>query len=186
MTKPGIVVIFLYLKPSMTTLETFFPFSIVEWNKLSQVVKNSENITVFKNRLLEFIKLSHSIFNIYSPYGIKLLTRLRLNWNNLNQNKFKHAFSNTINPICICGGNIESISHFFLHFPEYFEARETLFDNIQSIDKMLLSQNESSLTHLLLYGDPKRNSSVNAFILNLAIGFILSSGTFSGPFFNRG
>ena len=34
---------------------------------------------------------------------------------------------------------------------------------------MLLSQNESSLTHLLLYGDPKRNSNVNAFILNTVI-----------------
>ena len=34
---------------------------------------------------------------------------------------------------------------------------------------MLLSQNESSLTHLLLYGDPKRNSNVNAFILSTVI-----------------
>ena len=61
--------------------------------------------------------------------------------------KFKHGFNNTINPICIFGGDIESKNYFFLHSPEYFEARQTLFDNIQSIDKMLLSQNESSLTH---------------------------------------
>ena len=87
----------------------------------------------------------------------------------------------TINPICICGSGIESINCFFLHCPEYFEARQTLFDNIQSIDKMLLSQNESSLTHLLLYGDPKHNSNVNALILNLAIEFILSSSRFNGP-----
>ena len=87
----------------------------------------------------------------------------------------------TINPICICGSGIESINCFFLHCPEYFEARQTLFDNIQSIDKMLLSQNESSLTHLLLYGDPKHNSNVNAFILNLATEFILSASRFNGP-----
>ena len=61
---------------------------------------------------------------------------------------------------------------------------ETLFDNIQTIDKMLLSQNESSLTCLLLYGDPKRNSYVNAFILNSAIKFILPSGRFNGRLFN--
>ena len=41
----------------------------------------------------------------------------------------------------------ETINHFFLHCTEYCEASQTLFDNIQNIDKMLLSQNESSLTH---------------------------------------
>ena len=64
--------------------------------------------------------------------------------------KFKHGFNDTINPICICGGDIESINHFFLHCPEYCEARQTLFGNIQSIDKMLLSQNGSSLTHFFM------------------------------------
>ena len=81
------------------------------------------------------------------------------------------------------GGDIESINHFFHHCPEYCEATQTLFDNIQNIDKMLLSQNESSLTHLLLYGGPKCNSNVNAFILNSAIEFILSSGRFNEPLF---
>ena len=84
----------------------------------------------------------------------------------------------------MCGGNIESINHFFLHCHEYCKARQTLFDNIQSIEKMLLTQNESSLTHLLLYGDPKPNSNANAFILNSAIELILSSGRFNGPSFN--
>ena len=149
---------------------SFFPSSIVEWNKLSREVRNSENIRIFKKRLLEFIRPSpNSIFDIYNPYGIKLLTRLRLGLSHLNEHKFKHGFNDTISFICIWGGDIESINHFFLHCPEYCEARPALFDNIQSIDKMLLSQNESSLTHLLLYGDPKRNSNVNAFILNTVI-----------------
>ena len=56
-------------------------------------------------------------------------------------------FNDKISFICIWGGDIESTNHFFLHCPEYSEARPALFDNIQSIDKMLLSQNESSLTH---------------------------------------
>ena len=93
-------------------------------------------------------------------------------------------YNDTISFICIWGGDIESINHFFLHCPKYCEARPALFDNIQSIDKMLLSQNESSLTHLLLYGDSKGNSNVNAFILNSATEFILSSGRFNEPLFN--
>ena len=182
------MIIFLYLKSS-TIQKLFFPSSIVEWNKPSREVR-TENIRIFKKRsffgLLEFIRtLPNSIFDIYNPYGIKLLTRLRLGLSHFNEHTFKHGFSDTINPICICGGDIESINHFFLHCPEYFEARQTLFDNIQSIDKMLLSKNEPSLTHLLLYGDPKCNSNVNAFILNLATEFILSSGRFNKLLFNR-
>ena len=127
----------------------------------------------------------NNIFDIYNPYGIKLLTRLRLGLSHLNEHKFKHGFNDIINPTGICEVDIESINHFFLHWPEYCEARQTFFDNIQSVHKMLLRQNESSLTHLLLYGDPKRNSNVNAFILNLATEFILSSGRFNKLLFNR-
>ena len=130
-----------------------------------------------------FIRPSpNSIFDIYNPYGIKLLTRLRLGLSHLNEHKFKHGFNDTINPICICGGDIESINHFFLHCPEYSEARQTLFDNIQSIDKMLLSQNKSSLTLLVLCREPNRN--VNVFNLNSTIKFISSLGRFNGPLFN--
>ena len=135
---------------------------------------------------MEFIRPSpNSSFDIYNPYGIKLLTRLRLGLSHLNECKFKHGFNDTINPICICGGDIESMNHFFLQCPEQCKTRQTLFDNIQNIDKMLLSQNESSLTRFLLYGEPKRNSNVNAFILNSSIEFILTSGRFNGPLFNR-
>ena len=109
---------------------------------------------------------------------------MRLGLSHPNEHRFKHGFNDTINPTCICGGDTESINHFFLHCPEYCKARQTFFDNIESIDKMLLSQNESSLTHLLLNGDPKRNSSVNAFILNAAVEFILCSRRFSGSLFN--
>ena len=49
------------------------------------------------------------------------------------------------------GGDIESINHFFLHCPDYCEAIQTLSVNI---DKTLLSENESSLTRLPIYGDP--------------------------------
>ena len=127
-----------------------------------------------------FIRPSpNSIFDIFNQNGIKLLTRFCLGLSHLNEHKFKHGFYDTINPICIFGGDIESINHFFLHRPKYCEARKTLFDNIENIDKMLWSQNESLLTHLLLYGDPKCNSNVNAFILNSAVEIIWSSGRFS-------
>ena len=112
------------------------------WNKLSWEVRNSKTIRIVLKRLLVKRPSRNSIFDIYKPYGIKLLTRLRLGLSHLNEHRFKHCFNNTINPNCICGGDIESITHLFLYSPECCEARKTLFDNIQSTDKMLLSQNE--------------------------------------------
>ena len=126
------MIVFLYLKSSIITLETlFFPSSIVEWNKLSREVRNSEIIRIFKKRFLKLNRPSpNSIFDIYNPYGTKLLNRLRLGLSHLNEHKFKQGFYDTINPICICGGDIESINHFFLHCPEYCEVRQTLYEKI--------------------------------------------------------
>ena len=66
-----------------------------------------------------------------------------------------------INLIRICGGDIESTNHFFFHTPEFIVIKQALFDNNQTIDKMLLSQNKSKLTHSFLYHDPTRKSNVN-------------------------
>ena len=88
---------------------------------------------------MEFIRPSpNSIFDFYNQSGRgKAITRLRLGLSHLNEHNFKHGFNDTVNPICIFGGDIDSINHFFFHCPKYCEARKTLFDNIESIDKML-------------------------------------------------
>ena len=87
------------------------------------------------------------MYLLLHQYGIKLLIKLCLGFSHLNEHKFKHGFNDTINPICIFGGYIESINHFFLHSTEC-KARQALFDNIESIDKKLLSQNESFIISL--------------------------------------
>ena len=60
---------------------------------------------------MEFVEPSpNSVFGICNPYGIKLLTSVRLGLSPLNEHKFKHGFNDTINPICIGGGVIEEIA----------------------------------------------------------------------------
>ena len=60
---------------------------------------------------MEFIEPSLNSFSgICNPYGIKLLTSVRLGLSPLNEHKFKHGFNDTINPICIGGGVIEEIA----------------------------------------------------------------------------
>ena len=82
---PGTVIIFLYLMSNIVSINSFFSFLIVEWNKLSRREDNSENIRknfFFKKSLLEFTRPSpNSIFDIYKPCGIKLFTRFTISEN---------------------------------------------------------------------------------------------------------
>ena len=70
---------------------TFFPSTIIEWNKLDWKIKNSESIQTFK-------------------------TRLRLGLSHLREHKFKHSFHDSLNPFCNCGkGEVETSSPYLLH-----------------------------------------------------------------------
>ena len=65
---------------------SFFPSALSEWFKLDESIRNSESISIFKNKLLSFIRPAQSsIFNIFDPVGIKFLTRLRLDFSHLNE-----------------------------------------------------------------------------------------------------
>ena len=58
---------------------SFFPSTIPEWNKLDCDISNSDSLNLFKLSLLKFVRpVANSVFDINNPYGLKLLTRLRL------------------------------------------------------------------------------------------------------------
>ena len=107
--------------------DSFFPSTITEWNKLDRDIRNSDSLKVFKLSLLKFVgPVGNSVFKINNPYGLKLLTRLRLGLNHLRYHKFRHNFQDCINPICVCGLEIETTTHFLLHCLLFQSARESL------------------------------------------------------------
>ena len=58
---------------------SFFPSVVIEWNKLDLNIRDSENLFIFKKKLLKFIRPSgNSVFKCHNPKRIKLLTRLKL------------------------------------------------------------------------------------------------------------
>ena len=57
-------------------------------------------------------KQENLIFSIYDPLGVKLLTRLRLQFSHLNEHKFRHGFGDTINAMSACGSGAETTKHF--------------------------------------------------------------------------
>ena len=94
-----------------------FPSLVIKWSKLDQNICNPENLNIFKKKLLKFIRSSgSSAFRCHNPKGVKLLSRLRHVLNHLIKHKFKHGFLVSLNQICGCGQDVETLTHFLLHY----------------------------------------------------------------------
>ena len=73
---------------------SFFPSTLNDWYKLDETIRNSESISIFRSRLLLFIRTRESnVFNIFDPIGLKFLTRLRLGFSHLYEHRFRHEWS---------------------------------------------------------------------------------------------
>ena len=76
---------------------SFFPYTIVEWNKLDANLKNAKFYMCFGTSLLKIVRpVQNSVFKIFNPLGIKFLTRLRLILSHLNDYNFEHNFQNCL------------------------------------------------------------------------------------------
>ena len=120
-----------------TFKNSFFPFCISEWNNLATEIRNAKSINIFKKLILKE-KKENSLFYIYDPLVVKLLTRLRLQFSHLNQHKFRHGFNDTLNPICACGNEIETTEHFFLRCHFFSALRKELFKSLEKMDPHFL------------------------------------------------
>ena len=129
--------------------------------------------------LLKFARpVANSVFEINNPYGLKLLTRLRLGLSHLRYHKFRHNFRNCINPVCVCGLEIETTTHFHLHCPLFQSARQSLLINIKKIDESILKKHDELIAKTLLYGDDKFDVPCSKSIISLTIEFIVSTERF--------
>ena len=154
---------------------SFFPSTITEWNKLDCDIRNSDSLS-----LLKFVRpIANSVFDLNNPYGLELLTRLRLGLSHLRYHKFRHHFQDCINPICDCGLETETTTHFLLQCPLFQSARQTLLMNIKKIDESILKKHDELITKTLLYGDEKFDLSCNKSIISSTIEFIVSTEKFS-------
>ena len=114
---------------------SYFPSLIKEWNRLDIDIRKSDSISIFKKRILSFIRpLPNKVSNSHNPQGLKLLTRLRLGLSHLRYHKFMYNFLDTINPLCSCGSDIEAARHFLLYCPNFMQCRNTLLSEISEIN----------------------------------------------------
>ena len=149
---------------------SFFPYSIIEWNKLDINLCNAKSFLIFRNSLLKIGRpMQNSIYNIHDPVGIKYLTRLRLGLSHLNEHKFRHNFQDCLNPLCSCSLEVETTNHYFLHCHYYNDIRKTLLDTVKEITSKCLSDfSDETLVNLLhgnsIYSLEENKVSVNLFL----------------------
>ena len=158
---------------------SFFPFCVREWNKLVPEIRNLKSVSLFKKSILSFIRPnSFSVYNVHDPIGLKYLTRLRPNLSHLREHKFRHNFLDTVNPLCSCSLEMESVSHFLLRCPFFTNLRITLLDNLIDIIGDISNLPDSKQVNILLYGDSAYNIETNTFILKNTISFLKMSERF--------
>ena len=125
--------------------------------------------------------MQNSICNIHDPVGIKYLTRLRLGFGHLNEQKFRHNVQNCLNPLCSCSLEVETTNHFFLHCHYCNDIRKTLLDTVKEITNKCLSDfSDETLVNLLLHGNSIYSLEENKKVIKDSINFILSSQSFVG------
>ena len=96
--------------------------------------------------LKDFLKTSeNSVFEIHGNNGIKLLTRLRLNFSHLNKHKFRHNFLETLNPMCSCGSEPEITAKFLLRCQNHIMNRSKLIKNLYNLDQTLGNYDDDHL-----------------------------------------
>ena len=75
------------------------PSILNDWFNLDDKIRNSKSISIFKNKLLSFVRpVQSNMYNILDPKGLKFLTRLRLGLIYLNEHRFRHNLQDCMTP----------------------------------------------------------------------------------------
>ena len=102
---------------------SFFPYCISNWNLLDSDIKSLSTLCEFKDKICKFFRpKGNSFYKIRDKYGIKLLTKIRVNFSDLRDHRYNHNF-NCQNPSCACGLEDETTVHYFLCCPRYCQLR---------------------------------------------------------------
>ena len=161
---------------------SFYPNSLLEWNRLDPEIKESPSLSIFRKRLLLKIRPFHnSVYGIYNPKGISYLTQVRVGLSKLNFHKFKHNFTYTVSPMCLANNGSEDTEHFLLLCHSFENNRHSLLTGVNEIFKAvgnIVGPNES-LLQILLYGDKNLSEDANKQILDLTIKYILETKHFN-------
>ena len=111
------------------------------------------SVNKFKEIILSLIRpKENSVFAIHDTKGLKLLTRLRLNFSHLNEHKFRHGFKDTVDPMWTCGLETETTLHILLRCKLYSAIRAEPLDDTYTAASFLTNYPDEKLLKILLHG----------------------------------
>ena len=144
-------------------------------------IRKCETVSQFKTKLINLVRPppppppKKSTFKIHDINGIKLLTRIRVEFSDLRSHRFRHNF-NCASPLCLCQTRIEDNEHYFLHCPRFAYQRKIMLDFVCRITNInIMRQSSKELSNLLLYGDSNSNVMINRVILEATLKYIKNS-----------
>ena len=138
----------------------------------------------FRETVLSFIRpKENSVFAIRDTKGLKLLTRLGLNFGHWNEHKFRHGFKDIVDPMCKWGLETETTFHFLLCCRLYSAIRAELMGDISAANSSLTNYPDEKLLNILLYGLEYFSVKTNRSILKSTIKFLKSFERFDDPLF---
>ena len=158
---------------------SFFPYCIKHWNLLDDEIKSLPSLNQFKTKICTYIRpKGNAIHTIQDQLGVKLLTKIRVNFSDLRDHRFNHRF-NCENPICVCGLDDETPLHYFLCCPRYINLRRIYLGKISAtIGTDVTVLPKEHLLHILMYGSNIYNNITNKLIISQTIIFIRKSNRF--------
>ena len=133
----------------------------------------------FKKTILSFIRPKENL--VFD--GIKLLTRLRLNFTHLNYLKFRHGSREMMGPMFKCGKESEATLRYLFRCNLYPFYRIELLNDIYATDSSIKNYPEEKLLNTLLYGSLDFKNDKNQSILKQTIKYFIRSERFSSPLF---
>ena len=161
-----------------------FPSTARYWNGIDIHTRNSESLSIFKNKDKSMFQTSNASKFYYTSIDRRISihhTRLRLNMSSLNSQLHRVGCSETAE--CLCG-DIETSQHYILKCPLYSAPQNKLLKAIRDIiapgvhHSILPHLDPISFVNIVLKGcnDVKADENVNIF--EAFQHFIIESGRF--------
>ena len=112
----------------------FFPSTLNDWSNFDDSIRNPETISIFKNRLLSFIRpVQSKYYNLFDLPGLIFLIYLHLGFGYFNEDRFCHNFQEYMNPLCSCSLEVEDTLHCLLHFHHFPQFRNDLINGVKYV-----------------------------------------------------
>ena len=91
-------------------------------------------------------------------------------------------FHDSCCPYCDCqNGNTETCFNFSLLCSDFFDERLVLLSSLSNIDATIFRENDTNLTHVLLFADPPFDKNINALNLEATVDYLVVTGRFDEP-----